>query len=278
MRWRTLLRFACRTIAPHWVQNALGRRLWDVERFQRATVLDMPPGRRALVLAPHPDDESIGCGGSIRKYVEAGVPVMVVVLTDGRQGDPAVRQLPPTDPLRMDRETALVTLRQREAASALHVLGVDAHEFLGARDGSLREQVEDLAPRLASILDRWQPDSILLPFLTDRHVDHFAANSCLMAAAAQASGAWKTEAQCLGYEIWSPIYANLLVDVSDTMPLKREAIRCHESQIADADYLAGIEGLNRYRAVSGLATGTHAEAFYAAPFPAYQALYGEMLL
>lgn len=257
--------------------NALHSAVVDLERYAPPRSLERPPGDRLLVLAPHPDDESIGCGGSLCKCADAGVPVHVVVLTDGSQGDPRLRDLAPDDPARRLGESRLVERRRSETEAALRVLGIDRVTFLGLPDGALREHAGEAAGHLAAILDDWRPDTVLLPFVTDRHADHFAANLCLMQAVERCQGAWPERLECLGYEVWSPIYANLVVDVSRVMERKRRAIRCHASQIEVLDYLAGIEGLNRYRAVSGLVDGDHAEAFFAAPLPVYRRLYRDLL-
>ena len=133
-------------------------------------------------------------------------------------------------------------------------------------------------PRTRSAPDAFRPDVVLLPFLTDRHADHFAANRCLMNAAQRLGPGWIDGIECLGCEIWSPIYANLTIDISAWIDAKRRAVACHASQLRDADYWAGVEGLNRYRAVSALTGGTHAEAFFRAPLETYRRLYQQMLL
>ena len=68
---------------------------------------------RTLVIAPHPDDESIGCGGTLRQHVVDGDPVRVIFLTSGEHGGHG------RDPL----ETA--QLRENEAINALSILGID---------------------------------------------------------------------------------------------------------------------------------------------------------
>jgi len=271
------LRRAVRHLAPTWVRNALERSIVELERFHPPRVVERPPGQRILVLAPHPDDESIGCGGTIARWVGAGAAVRVVVLTDGRQGDPEMKRRPSGDPVRREAETALARTRREEVLAALAVLGVAEHDLLALPDGALTDSVAAAAPRIADILAGWRPDLVALPFLTDRHADHFATNRCLMAALDEAQAAGHAGFDCLGYEIWSPIYANLYVDVSDAMERKRAAIRCHASQLEHGDLLAGVEGLNRYRAVSGMTGGEHAEAFFLAPLETYRALYRKLL-
>lgn len=273
-----LLRALVRTWMPQAVRNALNRAFVDLERFHPPRAVARPPGQRPLLLAPHPDDESIACGGTLTHYVRAGAAVSVVFLTDGRLGDPQLRRLPRASPERTQREDALVALRRREAEAALAVLGITDFSFLAARDGELGEAVDEVGARLAGILERVRPDVVLLPFLTDRHADHFAANRCLMNAAERLGPGWIDGVECLGYEVWSPIYANLSVDISACMESKRRAVACHASQLRHEDYLAGIEGLNRYRAVSGRVGGDFAEAFFSAPLSTYRTLFRQLLL
>jgi N-acetylglucosamine malate deacetylase 1 len=238
----------------------------------------VPPGRRALVLAPHPDDESIGCGGTVHKYVQSGAAVRVVVLTDGRDGDPTLRRLARNDPARQRGEDELARRRKSETLAALQVLGVEDSCFLDGIDGALGRHAAPVTDRLADILAQWRPDTVLLPFLTDRHADHFATNGCLLDAVARIDAPWTESLSCLGYETWSPIYANLYVDISSAIEHKRRAVQCHASQLQFNDFLAGIEGLNRFRALSGLTEGTYAEAFFLAPLPTYRRLYHKLRL
>lgn len=265
------LDFAVRHLRPRWVRNALADSFQGFERYALPAVLERPPGARVLVLAPHPDDESIGCGGSIQRLVQAGVPVRVCFLTDGAQGDPALRALAASSAARRSGEAALVGRRRAEARAALTVLGVAQHDFFDAPDGGLGDAVDTLAPKLAAVLDDWRPDTVLLPFLTDRHPDHHAASHCL-AAAVQRTGEARAPDTCLGFELWSPILANVVVDIGCCLDIKRRAIACHASQLKDVDYWQAVEGLNRYRAVSALLPGGHAEAFHQSGWAAYRRL------
>lgn len=262
-----------RRVVPRAMRNALDRAIVDLERYHPPQVAADPPGIRPLVLAPHPDDESIGCGGTLALYARLGVPVQVVFMTDGRLGDPALRRLPVRSPRRETLEAALVERRMAEARAALQALGATGGHFLGAPDGALGLAVDQVAPRLADLLRELRPDVVLLPFVTDRHADHAATGRCLLVAARQLGPGWGDAVDCLGYEVWSPIYANLAIDISQVMNVKRRAIACHASQLQDADFLAGVEGLNRYRAVSGMVGGEYAEAFFRAPFPLFRTLH-----
>lgn len=276
MRGLRRLEHWVRAWAPRRWRNALDRAVLDLERFHPPQTPAAPPGRRPLLLAPHPDDESIACGGTLARYARQGVPVHVVFLTDGRLGDPAVRAMPQGSARRAAAETDLAARRQQEARAALQVLGVAGHDFLEAPDGALATSLERVVPPLAALLDRLRPDVVLLPFVTDRHADHAAATSCLLAAAERMDAGWTEAVDCLGYEVWSPIYANLLIDIGEVAGVKRRAIACHASQLKDVDYLAGVEGLNRYRGIQGGVPGGAAEAFFRAPLPVWRSLHDRL--
>lgn len=263
---------------PHWAKNALSRSIVDLERFHPPEVVDLPPGNSVIVLAPHPDDESIGCGGTICKYIESGASVRVVIMTDGCQGDRELRKIKVGSKQRVQLESDLAEVRKQESRSALDVLGVSDIHYLDAPDGKLLGNTNETATTLAKLLEEQRPDAVLLPFLTDRHLDHFATNSCLVKACEKLDAGWTRNLQCIGYEIWSPIYANTIVDISDLMPRKHAAIECYKSQLKDNDYIAGVSGLNKFRAISGLTGGHYAEAFFSAPFQTYRRLYESLLI
>jgi LmbE family N-acetylglucosaminyl deacetylase len=274
---KDLLIWLYKYLFPRWIKNALALSVIELERFHPPRKSTLPPGRRALVLAPHADDESIGCGGTLRKLVNSGAAVKVIFITDGSQGDPNLRNLDSDDKQRQRLEHQLVSRRKAEAGDALQTLGITEYEFIDAKDGAVTEDMDKIADMLAQTITHWKPDIVILPFITDRHHDHFATNKCFIEAINRLQDSSTENIQCLGYEIWSPIYANLLIDITATMAQKLDAIRCYQSQLEHDDYLGGIEGLNRYRAVSGLTGSEYAEAFFLAPLPVYQDLFHKLL-
>jgi LmbE family N-acetylglucosaminyl deacetylase len=122
--------------------------------------------RSALVIAPHPDDDALGCGGTIARKRSLGVDVAVVVLTDGAFAN---REL-------MDRDE-LAEMRGREELASLDVLGVGPHRtwFLGLRDGALARDEESAADQLVAILEEVMPDEVFVTAADDGHPDHEAA-------------------------------------------------------------------------------------------------------
>lgn len=191
-----------------------------------------PSGRRVLVLAPHPDDEVIGCGGTLCKHVQAGDQVTVVYITDGSRGGPDGRA-----------DETLPLVRRVEAEEGLSALGIRDHWFLGLPDQNLKADAEACAA-LSDILRRVEPDLIYLPHLYDRHCDHVATN--LLLAAVLASSEQLPE-MIAGYEVWGAVRPTLLVNVTDQMATKQRAIRAHRSQIKLYDYPTLIDVLGRYR-------------------------------
>ncbi len=236
-----------------------------IETFAPPRPLERLPGRRLLVLAPHPDDESLGCGGAIVLHVDAGDSVRVLFLGDGSQGNRALRKLPADDPQRQEGERRLAEARRAEAEQALAKLGVSQHAFLGARDASVGAGNEPLVQRLQDEVRDFAPDLVLLPFLTDRHRDHAGTTACLLEALRPLGLHRSRRLQFAGYEVWTTIYPNTVLDITAVAERKRAAVSCYRSQLAQLDYLEGVFALNRYRSMSGLFRSGYAEAYYVAP-------------
>jgi LmbE family N-acetylglucosaminyl deacetylase len=203
-----------------------------------------------LVIAPHPDDESIGCGGTVCLHGGRGDRVDVVFLTSG---ECCTDDLPP--------ET-LRRIREAEAGEACRVLGVEAADFLRLPDLGLAGEVERAAGLLRPVLEGRAPGVIYLPHPGESHPDHAAALPIVRAALApSAARARLPELQC--YEVWSPLTRpDWVEDVSAVMPRKLRAVRCYRSQLRLFRYDHAVRGLNRYRGI--LAGGSrYAEAFVA---------------
>ena len=238
------------------------------EEFSRAPPEWLPGRERVFVLAPHMDDEVIGCGGSIALHVQAGAPVAVAFMTDGRLGSAEVRSQSGAG--REAAERDLIATRKREASEALAILGVQKHFFIDAIDGAL---IADAAAprRLAAVLQEVQPDIVYLPFFLEQHPDHRAVSDVLIAAADIAS----QDFICQGYEVWTPLYPNRFVWIDKTAELKKRALAQYRSQLAESPFEHAMLGLNAYRSMlrPGRANGRFAEAYCALPLGEYRLLY-----
>ena len=229
--------------------------------FNRSALVWEPAAESVLVLAPHMDDEVIGCGGTLAKHVARGAAVTVAFLTDGGAGG-ADRNGSPSG-------SSLIETRKREAHLALAVLGIRHLEFLDGEDGSL-VSTPPLVEKLRAILVRGRFDVVYLPFFLEEHPDHRAASQILLDAA-RGTG---LHPQCLGYEVWTPLFPNCLVNIDETMQLKREALSHYADQLAQNDYAHTHFGLNAYRASAFLGGSCrYAEAFCALSLELYRDLH-----
>lgn len=142
--------------------------------FQQAIEVfpkDLADIQACLVLAPHADDESLGCGGLISLLRNSKVEVSVVVTTDGSQSHPNSKRFPPEK---------IKLIRKNEVLKALQILGVEENNvtFFEGRDAALPAKgqpgFELLSQKLKSIIKQSQPQLILVPYELDPHCDHRA--------------------------------------------------------------------------------------------------------
>lgn len=205
--------------------------------------------KRILVISPHPDDESIGCGGTLRKHVEDGDSVEVIFLTSGENGghgrDPSLTR----------------RLREAEARRACVILGTRAVEFWGMRDGAVRAgraAVERLRGKFAS----FGPDTVYVPHTEEMHPDHRAAARLVQRALA---GVPKRGVlpRVLMFEVWTPLQKmDEIVEISPQMKIKLEAIRAYATQCEVVGFDEAVVGLNRYRGeMHSWPEGHYAEVF-----------------
>jgi N-acetylglucosamine malate deacetylase 1 len=216
------------------------------------------PGKsRVAVLAPHMDDEVLGCGGTIARHAAAGADITVIFLTDGRLAGRHAQH-----------SEEIVTLRKAEARCAAQILGVRTLDFLDAEDGRLRSD-SLVAARLRAILERQRPEILYLPSFLEAHADHRAANGVLLEATHHSVLSF----ECRAYEVWTPLFPNCLVSIDSTVQLKQQALGCYRSQLAVVDYEHSGLGLNAFRSMGlGSGGGRYAEAFYAAQLTDYRRL------
>jgi N-acetylglucosamine malate deacetylase 1 len=202
---------------------------------------------RVIVLAPHPDDEAIGCGGMICLHQQRGDRVEIVHLTSGERGVEGMA------------EETLRGVREAEAKEAARALGVEAVYFLRLPDRGLEQAIPVAAQKLQPILAAARAAVIYLPHAADSHPDHRAALP--IARTALANLGWDELPQLRGYEVWSPMARyGWVEDISAVMRQKLRAVRCYRSQLRMLPYDRAVRGLNAYR--GRMAAGSrYAEAF-----------------
>ncbi|NJN45511.1 MAG: glycosyltransferase [Candidatus Competibacteraceae bacterium] len=205
-------------------------------------------GRRVLVLAPHPDDESLGCGSAIRLHRNNQDPVKVVFVTDGSRGD--FKQ----DYARDD----YVRLRETEAQEAGRVLGVEVADidFWRIEDRTL-VATETLINRLVVLLQHYQPELVYAPSPLEFHPDHQATAMLLWRAVQHAH----IELQVAFYEVNRPLNVNTLVDISGVIDQKRQACDAYISQLQYCPYTDFAVSLNRFRALTVSGSCSYVEGY-----------------
>jgi LmbE family N-acetylglucosaminyl deacetylase len=179
-------------------------------------------GRRPLILAPHPDDESLGCGGLIAAACAAGLPPVVVILTDGAASHPGSRSHPPA---------RLAAVRRAEALAALGILGLPGQNccFGRAPDGGLAAD-GGMTGWLTGIAARGDCGMVIGPWAGDPHCDHQAGAALAARVAAQAGVA------LLSYPVWGWLREDEVavqgwrLDIAHWLAAKRRAIAAHASQ------------------------------------------------
>jgi LmbE family N-acetylglucosaminyl deacetylase len=186
-----------------------------------------------LVIAPHPDDEVIGCGGAVRLHAQRGERVSAVFLTSGELG---LKHL--------SKERAW-KIREAEARKAAKLLKITKLYFLREPDWVLGEHISATGRALVAILRRENPGIIYLPHPQDGHPDHQATLRILRIAL---KGCRSLTPALMGYEVWTPMSEHdVVVDVSSVMSLKLRALQAHRSQLKAFDYVRAVIGLNQYR-------------------------------
>jgi bacillithiol biosynthesis deacetylase BshB1 len=181
-----------------------------------------------LVLAAHPDDAELGCGGTIAKHVALGYKIGIVDFTRGELGT-----------------RGTVELRKQEAAASSKILGVSVRENLGLKDGFFQN---DPAHQLAVIREirKYQPTIVLANAIVDRHVDHgkgaaLGHDACFLAGLAKIEtkddqgnkqAPWRP--QVVYHYIQSlPIQPDFVIDITGYWDTKIQAIQAFKSQFYD---------------------------------------------
>lgn len=200
-----------------------------------------PAAGTVLVLAPHPDDEVVGVGGTCRRHVLAGDDVHAIVAYDGALGNRGHEDVSPE---------RFVARRQEECRAACESLGYRSVQFLGhpenheLSDGDLAAGAE----QMAGLLDQVEPRTVYAPWPGESHVDHHELARAATAGVelAQTRG---REVELWYYEIWSTFRPTHVVDITAQWPDKEHALRLHASQVGARDIVHYIKGLNDYRSL-----------------------------
>ena len=210
--------------------------------IDQASTLDIAGLRHLIVVAAHPDDESLGAGGLIAHAAAAGVAVTVVVASAGEASHPQSPTI---------RPAALAAIRRAEVTAAVAVLAPGAVvRQLDLGDGWLAGSVDELAGEIRALVDEFGNGTWLVaPWRDDRHPDHAAAS----AAAQQVAG--HTGCRLLEYPVWAWHWARpgdgtlraetmTALDLSAAVQVaKAGALAAHRSQVEPLSEEPGDEAI-----------------------------------
>ncbi len=212
---------------------------------------------RIIVFAAHPDDETLGCGGTILKRNSEGYEIVIVVMTDGRhsfsENFGIVSQPSPDD---------LVQIRKKEFFEAAKVLNVPKENlrFFDFEDGALAEHEAEANEKVIEILDEIKPVEVYFTYKKDSNKDH-QATSRIITKSIRSTGLSTAQYQysiAQRFSRISPIIAILLnhllhnlilIDVSQFLGRKEAAIRMYHSQttvIANGQKKPVIKNVNKF--------------------------------
>lgn len=181
-----------------------------------------------LVLAAHPDDAEISCGGTIAKHVAMGLKVGIVDFTRGELGTRGTPEI-----------------RAEEAKEGARILGVIVRENLGLKDGFFQNDPENQMPVIRAIR-KFQPEIVLANAVFDRHIDH-GKGASLGYDASFLSGLVRIETVDENerkQQAWRPkavyhyiqsnfIEPHFIVDTTDFHETKMNAVRAFKTQFHD---------------------------------------------
>lgn len=189
-----------------------------------------------LIIAPHPDDESLGCGGVIALLRNLNIKVHVCFISDGSMSHPNSKKFP---------ADILMLQREKEAKDALNILGINSNEnctFFRLRDAKVPtvndDGFKDAVIKMSLLIDNLKPETIFVPWQKDPHKDHRASWNIVDSALKKIN----YKPRVLQYFIWLwelgkdndlPNQNKInwyKINIEEVIDLKQQAIKAHISQ------------------------------------------------
>ncbi len=252
------------------------------QRYYPREMLSLKGISSVLCVAPHPDDEVLGCGGLLALLQAQQAKVQVLVLTKGELGLAHLQEKLQSSS-HNDESQALAHVRVQESMAAAQVLGLPEPQFLDFNDRHLAF-TEKVTQAIAAQMKAQPIDLLILPSLSDPHPDHQATALAGLAAVRnaiyqdQANGQTahsKPKAvqdqplQILFYEVGAPLHANAFVDFTAVVAQKWAAVQCFKSQLNEEKYETLSRSMAAMRAFGLHPECTAAEAFFKVDMQAF---------
>ena len=192
--------------------------------------LNIDSSKKILVVSPHPDDESIGCGGLLSIY---GKQIDVLLVTNGNKGHNST----------INDETCK-SIRKKEFEAAMKLANVNKVVQLDLPDGKINT-------RNAKTLKKYSIsnyDFIFVPNKNEQHMDHKVVNSIMRKKYLRECN---HKIKFIEYEVWTPLTRpNLFLEIDNVINLKKELVQSYQSQLILYDYLTLCISINRFRGSS----------------------------
>ncbi|HDL20258.1 MAG TPA: PIG-L family deacetylase [Nitrospirae bacterium] len=207
--------------------------------------LDLSTIDSFVVLATHPDDEALGCSGTIMLLNERGADSLVVYLTRGEK-------------LYGTSSPDIAARRRQEAVRSSGMLGCKEAVFLDFPDGETGRHREDIYRRLYKLLEINRPDIVFSPSPIDYHQDHTATAEIALKLFNRLKSF-----RLAFYEVYSTVRFSHLVDIAEKIDKKREVIMNYQTSLYGKPgvYVHATLGLNAQRSIFTQVKGYY-EAFY----------------
>ena len=228
-------------------------------------MLDIEGQERVLIIAAHPDDEVLGCGGTIARMVSEGSSVHVLMMADGetsRSFEPEQREI----------EVDRIEARNASAEKACKILGCSSVDVLGLSDNRLDGlELLDLVKNIETFVQRYRPSKVFTHHAGDVNIDHQVVhNAVISACRPQPDFSVK---ELLFFEVpsateWRPpssdnqFNPNWFVDISLTLEVKLEALRAYETELRKFPHPRSLNAVKALAQWRGVTVGVEAaEAF-----------------
>ena len=207
--------------------------------------------KKILVIAAHPDDELLGCGGTIKKFINSGCEVITAIVAKGR----------PSEQRRIDKFSKLANTQ----------LGIKKVIFLNYPNLKLETYpLHTIVKKLSRLIDTYQPDVVLTHHRGDINRDHQITFEAVMTATRPLPGTKPVEILCFetvtstewGTNRNEAFVPNFFVDITDTIDDKIKALHHYDVEMRPAPHPRSYEGLRLLAGVRGMTIGVrYAEAF-----------------
>jgi LmbE family N-acetylglucosaminyl deacetylase len=212
---------------------------------------------KILVVAPHADDEVLGVGGTIAKYINEGHEVYVCVITTGHP-----------------------SMFFQEVLDKLRLEVIEAHKFLGIKDTFFLElpavmlsevPKHEVNKKINEVIDNVQPDIVFIPHFGDMHLDHHIVSQAVMVGIRPIKEHKVLEVysyETLSETEWNIPHVtnvfipNTYIDVTDYLEVKKKSMECFTTQLTEFPHPRSIEAIESLAKFRGSTIGVRAaEAF-----------------